>query len=69
MPSDRFGYPLTTPSDQAAEHYRRAVESMLSANFGAADALDAALQADPDFALARAAKARWLQLYMHIPKA
>jgi tetratricopeptide (TPR) repeat protein len=69
MPSDRFGYPLTTPSDQAADHYRRAVESMLSSNFGAADALDAAIQADPDFALARAAKARWLQLYMHIPEA
>lgn len=69
MPSDRFGYPLTTASEEAAEHYRHAVELMLSANFGAAEALDAALQADPDFALARVAKARLLQLYLRIPEA
>jgi hypothetical protein len=42
---------------------------MLSANFGAADALDAALHADPDFALVHAAKARWLQIYRRIPEA
>src|SRR5689334_19368173 len=69
MPSDRFGYPLTTTSDRAAEHYRRAVECMLSANFGANDALEAALVADPDFALARIAKARWRQVYLRIPEA
>lgn len=69
MASDRFGYPLTTASEEAAEHYRSAVESMLSANYGAAEALDAALRADPDFALARAAKARLLQLYLRIPEA
>lgn len=69
MPSDGFGYPLTTTSEAAAEHYRRAVESMLSANFGAEEALDAALQADPDFALARVAKARLLQLYLRTPEA
>jgi tetratricopeptide (TPR) repeat protein len=69
MSSDRFGYPLTTPSEQAADHYRRAVESMLSANYGASEALDAALQAEPDFALARVAKARLLQLYLRIPQA
>jgi tetratricopeptide (TPR) repeat protein len=69
MASDRFGYPLTTASEEAAKHYGRAVECMLSANFGVADALDAALHADPDFALARAAKARWLQLYLRISEA
>src|SRR5689334_22439956 len=69
MPSDRFGYSLTTASEEAAEHYRHAVDCMLSANFGAADALDAALHADPDFALARIAKARWLQVYMRAPEA
>jgi len=69
MATDRFGYPLTTISEDAAAHYRRAVDCMLSANHGVAEALDAALQADPDFALARAAKARWLQLYMRIPEA
>src|SRR5262249_7836719 len=69
MASDRFGYPVTTASEEAAKHYGRAVDCMLSANFGAADALDAALHADPDFALAHAAKARWLQLYMSMPEA
>jgi hypothetical protein len=69
MPSERFGYPLTTVSEEAAEHYRRAIDCMLSANFGAADALDAALDADPDFALARIAKARWLAVYMRGPEA
>ena len=69
LASDRFGYPLTTVSEEAAEHYRRAVESMLSANYGAAEALDAALHADPDFALSRIAKARLLQLYLRIPEA
>lgn len=69
MPSDRFGYPLTTVSEEAAGHYRRAIDCMLSANFGATDALDAALDADPDFALARIAKARWRQVYLRIPEA
>lgn len=69
MPSDRFGYRLTTVSEEAAQHYRRAIDCMLSANFGAADALDAALDADPDFALARIAKARWRQVYLRVPEA
>ncbi|MBX3503037.1 MAG: tetratricopeptide repeat protein [Alphaproteobacteria bacterium] len=69
MTSDRFGYPLTTASEEAARHYGRAVDCMLTASFGAADSLDAALHADPDFALARIAKARWLQLYMRMPEA
>lgn len=69
MVSDRFGHRLTTASEEAAEHYRRAVDCMLTANFGATDALDAALRADPDFALARIAKARWLQVYMRGPEA
>jgi hypothetical protein len=64
MASDRFGYPLTTVSEEAARHYGRAVDCMLSANFGATDALKAALGADPDFALAHIAKARWLQVFM-----
>ncbi|HUB11805.1 MAG TPA: tetratricopeptide repeat protein [Acetobacteraceae bacterium] len=69
MASDRFGYPLTTVSEAAADHYLHAVDCMLTANFGTADALDAALHADPDFALARIARARWLQVYMRIPEA
>jgi len=69
MASDRFGYPLTTVSELAAEHYLRAVDCMLTANFGASEALDAALRADPEFALARIAKARWLQIYMRAAEA
>ena len=64
MASDRFGYKLTTVSDVAAGHYLHAIDCMLTGNFGATDELDAALRADPDFALAHIAKARWLQVYM-----
>ncbi len=64
MPSDRFGHPLTTTSDEAARQYLWALDCMLTANFGAEEALDAALKADPDFALAHIAKARWLLMHM-----
>jgi hypothetical protein len=33
MACNRFGHPSTTTSEQAAEHYGRAVDRMLSANF------------------------------------
>ncbi|TCZ63929.1 tetratricopeptide repeat protein [Roseicella aquatilis] len=55
---DRRGLPLSTTSDLAAEHYREGVDLLLSAWPGADAALDAAIAADPDFALAPAARAR-----------
>ncbi|AWB19782.1 tetratricopeptide repeat protein [Methylobacterium currus] len=55
---DRRGLPLSTRSDRAAECYRTGVDLLLAAWPGAADALDAAIAADPDFALAHAARAR-----------
>jgi len=55
---DSRGLPLSTHSDLAAEHYREGVDLLLSAWPGAAQALDAAIAADPDFALAHAARAR-----------
>src|SRR3954471_14708769 len=55
---DRRGLPLSTTSDLAAEHYREGVDLLLSAWPGAAEALEAAIAADPDFALAHAARAR-----------
>jgi hypothetical protein len=55
---DRRGLPLSTRSDRAAERYREGVDLLLAAWPGAADALDAAIVADPDFALAHAARAR-----------
>lgn len=55
---DSRGLPLSTASDLAAQHYREGVDLLLSAWPGAAEALDAAIAADPDFALAHAARAR-----------
>lgn len=55
---DRRGLPLSTTSDLAAERYREGVDLLLSAWPGAAEALEAAVAADPDFALAHAARAR-----------
>lgn len=55
---DRRGLPLSTTSDLAAERYRDGVDLLLAAWPGAAEALEEALAADPDFALAHAARAR-----------
>ncbi|HZC13491.1 MAG TPA: tetratricopeptide repeat protein [Thermoleophilaceae bacterium] len=55
---DSRGLPLSTASDLAAERYRDGVDLLLSAWPGAADALEEATAADPDFAFAHAARAR-----------
>ena len=55
---DHRGLSLSTASDLAAEHYRDGVDLLLSAWPGAAEALEKAVAADPDFALAHAARAR-----------
>ncbi|MEM5388268.1 tetratricopeptide repeat protein [Paraburkholderia phymatum] len=55
---DRYDLPLSTTSDHAAERYRTGVDLLLSLWPGAGDALDEAIAADPDFALAYAARAR-----------
>jgi hypothetical protein len=54
---DSRGLPLSTTSDLAAERYRAGVDLLLSAWPGAAEALGEASAADPDFALAHAARA------------
>ncbi len=59
--TDRYDLPLSTPSAHAAERYQAGVDLLLSLWPGAAEALDEAIAADPDFALALAARAR-LQL-------
>src|SRR5947208_5154438 len=70
MPTtDRFGLPLTTHSSRAAEDYIGAIDLLLSANVGAAALLDAALSADPEFALAHIARARLLQVQARIGEA
>ncbi len=58
MIHDRYGLPLSTASDNAAAAYLHGVDLMLSAWPGAAEAFDAAIAADPDFALAHIARAR-----------
>jgi len=55
---DRRGLPLSATSDCAAECYRAGVDLLLSAWPGAAEALEEAIVADPDFAVAYAARAR-----------
>ena len=55
---DRRGLPLSTTFDVAAERYREGVDLLLSAWPGAAETLEEAIAADPDFALAYAARAR-----------
>ncbi len=60
---DRYGQPLSTNSDAAASAYRDGIDSMLSAWPGAAEAFDRAITEDPDFALARIARARVHSFY------
>jgi len=67
--SDRFGLELTAESASAVEDYIAAVDLMLSANAGAEALLDRALAADPEFALAHIAKARFCQVQARIPEA
>ena len=55
---DRRGLPLSTGSDRAAERYREGVDLLLSSWPDAGEVLDQAIAADPDFALAHAARAR-----------
>jgi tetratricopeptide (TPR) repeat protein len=63
---DRFGLALTTSSGAAAERYVRAIDLMLSANIGAEGLLEAALAADPEFALAHIARARLLAVQARV---
>ncbi|API61286.1 tetratricopeptide repeat protein 38 family protein (plasmid) [Tardibacter chloracetimidivorans] len=55
---DNYELSLSTASDEAAALYRDGIAFMLAAWPGAAENLDAAIEADPDFALAHAARAR-----------
>jgi hypothetical protein len=55
---DSRGLPISTTSDLAAERYRKGIDLLLSAWPGAAEVLEEAIAADPDFALAHAARAR-----------
>lgn len=69
MQTDRYGHPLATASAEAAAHYNEACNLLLTLYPGAAAQFDAAVAADPDFALAHAGRARLLQLGGKIPAA
>lgn len=56
--NDRYGLPLSTDSDLATERYQTGVDLLLSLWPGAEETLDAAIAADPAFALPVAARAR-----------
>ena len=58
MNHDNYDLPLSTTSEAAAACYREGVELMLCAWPGALEKFDAAIAADPNFALAHAARAR-----------
>jgi hypothetical protein len=60
---DRYGLPLSTTSDEAASAYREGVDLMLAGWTGAAEALERAMAADPDFALPHIARARLHSFY------
>jgi tetratricopeptide (TPR) repeat protein len=60
---DRYGLPLSTDSAAAADAYRDGIDLLLSAWPGAAEAFERAIAADPDFALARIARARIHSFY------
>jgi hypothetical protein len=66
---DLYGLPISTPSDTAAHAYRKGIELMLSAWPGGSEALDLAIEADPDFALAHAARSRMHLIYGEMPSA
>jgi hypothetical protein len=66
---DRYGLPISTLSDAAAEAYRNGIDSILSGWLGAGPAFDAAITADEAFALARVARARLLFLMGQGPSA
>ncbi len=69
MPTDRYGLPLTTASDAAGDAYVDACDLLLTLYPGAGGGFDRAIEADPDFALAHAGKARLLQLSGKLPAA
>jgi hypothetical protein len=60
---DRCGLPLSTTSPDAASAYREGVDLMLAGWTGAAETLERAIAADPDFALPQIARARLHSFY------
>ncbi len=66
---DVLGNDVTAASAQALRAYERAVDAHLHAWPGVTQALDEALAEDPDFVLAYALRALWMQMYGRIDEA
>jgi tetratricopeptide (TPR) repeat protein len=62
MATDRYGNAMTADATAAA-HYVVGVDALFAADVGAAEAFEAAVAHDPDFALAYAALARTHQIF------
>lgn len=60
---DRYGLLISTSSDAAASAYREGVDLMLAGWTGAAETLEHAIEADPEFALPYIARARLHSFY------
>ena len=66
---DLYGLPVSAQSEAAARAYRQGIELMLSAWPRASQAFDLAIELDPDFALAHAARSRLHLIYGELPAA
>jgi predicted Zn-dependent protease len=66
---DGYGNLISTASDQARDHYDRGVHLFLGADFGASQAFEASVTADPGFALGHAALARALMMEARMAEA
>ncbi len=66
---DVLGNSVTAASAQALRAYERAVDAHLHAWPGVIQALDEAFAEDPDFVLAHALQALWMQMYGRIDEA
>ncbi len=66
---DVLGNSVTAASAQALRAYERAVDAHLHAWPGVAQALDEAFAEDPDFVLAHALQALWMQMFGRIDEA
>jgi len=66
---DRYGLPLSAQGQAAAEHYMEGIDCALALSVGAQANLEAAIAADPGFAMAHIALAREFQYKGNIAEA
>jgi tetratricopeptide (TPR) repeat protein len=69
MLTDRYDLPVSTGSAAARDAYVRALDRLLMLHDGVLDAFDAAVAADPGFALAHAGRAQVLLMFADAPGA